>query len=56
MLLSKPRCNLFSQNAVETGAEDQTTVSLEVEKLEDSGQLVVCNNTYKFNSLCGSPE
>ena len=53
MLLSKPRCNLFSQNAVETCAEDQTTVS---EKLEDSGQLVVCNNIYKFNSLCGSPE
>ena len=41
MLLSEPRCYLFSQNAGETCGKDQSTVQLEVERLEDSGQLVV---------------
>ena len=41
MLLSEPRCYLFSQNAGETCGKDQSTVQLEVERLEDSGQLVI---------------
>ena len=45
MLLSEPRCYLFSQNAGETCGKDQSTVQLEVERLEDSGQLVIFKNT-----------
>ena len=44
MLLSEPRCYLFSQNAGETCDKDQSTVQLEVERLEDSGQLVIFKN------------
>ena len=45
MLLSEPRCYLFSQNTSETCGKDQSTVPLEVERLEDSGQLVIFKNT-----------
>ena len=47
MLLSEPRCYLFSQNAGKTCGKDQSTVQLEVERLEDSGQLVIFK---KYNS------
>ena len=56
MLLSEPRCYLFSQNAGETCGKDQSTVQLEVERLEDSGQLVIFKKyiVLRISSLRGS--
>lgn len=51
MLLSEPRCYLFSQNAGETCGKDQSTVQLEVERLEDSGKLVIFKKNTLFENL-----
>ena len=51
MLLSEPRCYLLSQNAGETCGKDQSTVQLEVERLEDSGQLVIFKKIHCFENL-----